>query len=134
MRKLWELGFACMRAPASGAKVRKSIQPDLIAIRNDKVFVMEVKTRRNSRVVYIEREQVEKVREWARRAGSNSRAFIAVYFDRSLGWRFVPLEKLTVTEGGNYRVTREDAERGLELIHLKMLSEKNLRKIDSFSD
>lgn len=134
MRKLWDMGFACMRAPASGAKVRKSIQPDLIAIRNGRIFVMEVKTRRNSRVVYIEGDQVEKVREWARRAGSDAMPLIAVYFDRSLGWRFIPLERLTVTEGGNYRVTLEDAERGLELVHLKVLSEKNLRKLEFSSD
>lgn len=123
-----------MRAPASGAKVRKSIQPDLIAIRNGKVFVMEVKTSRSSRVIYIDRLQVEKVREWARRAGPDSLALIAVYFDRSLGWRFVPLDRLSETDGGNYRVSLEDAERGLELIHLKMFSEKNIRKLEFFSD
>lgn len=111
VRKLWEMGFATIRAPASGAKARKTYQPDIIAAKDNKIFVIEVKTRRSSDTVYIDQYQVQKVEEWVKRAGTNARGFIAVYFDRKQGWRFVPITSAARTESGGVKITKEDAEK-----------------------
>jgi len=111
VRKLWELGFATIRAPASGAKARATYQPDIIAVRDNKIFVIEVKSRKSTDVVYIDQYQVQKVEEWVKRAGTNAAGYIAVYFDRKQGWRFVPIASATKTESGGIKITREEAER-----------------------
>lgn len=127
VRKLWEEGFACMRAPASGAKVRKSVQPDIIAARNNLIFVMEVKTRRSDKAIYIEKEKIDKLAEWANRAGTNALPLIAVYTSREHGWRFVPINKLECTEGGYYKVKIEDISRFYDINTLKAISDKSLK-------
>jgi len=101
---LWRLGFAVMRAPASGAKVRKAGYPDLVAIKDGRVAVFEVKSRRVESTVYLDSEQVKKLRAFAERAGGIS--YVAVKVPRK-GWRFVRAEELTITKGGRYRVTKE---------------------------
>jgi Holliday junction resolvase len=115
VRKLWDMGFATIRAPASGAKARKTYQPDIIAAKNNRIFVIEVKTRRSTDTIYIDQYQVQKVEEWVKRAGSNAKGFIAVYFDRKQGWRFVPLDSAFRTESGGVKISKEDAEKFLTL-------------------
>ncbi len=132
VRKLWSMGFATMRAPASGAKARKTYQPDIIAVRNGYVFVIEVKTRRTSRVIYVENYQVEKIREWVKRAGEKAYGMIAAYIGRDLGWRFIPIEQAEVTKSGNLKLDEEKIRRGLTILQLKLLSEKNVNRIDTF--
>lgn len=134
VRKLWDLGFATIRAPASGAKAKKTYQPDIIAIRNGHIFVIEVKTRRSSSAIYIDAFQVNKVLEWVKRAGENSIGLIAVYFDRKQGWRLIPIDKAIKTEGGNVKITQELAKGGLRLQDLKAITEKIIYRIDTFSE
>ncbi|HEW64288.1 Holliday junction resolvase [Fervidicoccus fontis] len=122
VRKLWEMGFATIRAPASGAKAKKTYQPDIIAAKNNRIFVIEVKTRRATDTVYVDSFQVSKLKEWSSRAGSNARCFIAVYFDRKIGWKFVPLEKAEVTKDGNIKVTKDLASNSLSLDDLNNLT------------
>lgn len=131
VRKLWEEGFACIRAPASGAKVRRSVQPDIIAIRNNVIFVMEVKTRKNSKSVYIEGEKIEKLTEWAKRAGTNAIPLVALYVSREHGWRFIPVSLLELTGGGYYKVNLDNMSRLYDINVLKALSDKSL-KIEKF--
>ncbi|MEM0021125.1 MAG: Holliday junction resolvase Hjc [Fervidicoccaceae archaeon] len=121
VRKLWDMGYATIRAPASGAKAKKTYQPDIIAAKNNRILVIEVKTRRSSNAVYIEKHQVEKVLEWVKRAGSNAIGLIAVYFDRKQGWRLVPLDSATRMESGGVKVTREDAEKAYSLDFLEKI-------------
>ncbi|MFP3283532.1 MAG: Holliday junction resolvase Hjc [Nitrososphaeria archaeon] len=97
-RKLWALGFASMRAPASGARVKRIVQPDVIAARDGTVLAFEVKAR-SEIPIYVDADQVEKLAEWARRAGA--RPFFAIYYGRE--WRFVPLDGASRV-GRTYRI------------------------------
>ena len=101
---LWRLGFAVMRAPASGAKIRKADYPDIVAIKDGKVAVFEVKSRRETKAIYLESEQIKKLKTFTERAGGIS--YIAVKIPKK-GWRFIKTEELTQTKGGRYRVTKE---------------------------
>ncbi len=129
-RTLWRKGFACMRAPASGAKVKRVKYPDVVAIKNGVTLVFEVKTRSKPGAIYIERKQVEKIVEFASRAGG--RAFIAVRVLDGRGWRFVPVEELEETRGGNYKVSEEVLEnKSLSLEELIRMADKTA-KLDQF--
>ncbi len=108
-RRLWEMGFASMRAPASGSKAKHIVQPDVVAIKDGAVFAFEVKAR-SDLPLYIEQEQVEKLLEWANRA--RARAFIALHYSRS--WHLVPLDGLERV-GRTYKVGEEDLSRALRL-------------------
>ena len=129
-RELWSRGFACMRAPASGAKVKRRAQPDLVAMKNGVIMVFEVKTRRREGHVYIDSSQVEKLVEFARRAGGM--AFIAVKILDGRGWRFVPVEKLSKTRGGSFKAELSEVERGLRLRDLEVLASKGFRSLDEY--
>ncbi len=129
-RELWNRGFACIRAPASGAKVRRRAQPDLVAMKNGVILVFEVKTRRKEGHVYIDAGQVEKLLEFARRAGGM--AFIAVKILDGRGWRFVPAERLSRTRGGSFKVGLEEVERGLRLRDLEVLVSGAYRSLDEY--
>ena len=100
VKMFWKHGFACMRAPASGAKTRRVIYPDIVAMKDGVIFVIEVKTREKTESIYIERGKIERLTEFADRAGGY--AYIAVRFlDRPV-WLFIPAEKLRKTKTGNY--------------------------------
>ncbi len=132
VRKLWKLGFACMRAPASGAKIKRAVQPDIVAARNGYILVMEVKSRRKLETVYIDKKQIEKLKEWRNRAGPNAMALVAIYAGREYGWRFIDVDKAEVTSSGNYKFSINLIKRGLDLNQLKMLTETNVRKIEFY--
>lgn len=104
---LWRHGFAVMRAPASGAKIKVADYPDVVAIRAGRVAVFEVKARRSKGAIYVSKEQVRKLKEFARRAGG--RAYIAIRIPNK-GWRFIPVEELEET-AKNYKVSKEAIER-----------------------
>jgi Holliday junction resolvase len=107
--KLWKLGFAVLRAPASGAKIKRADYPDIVAIKKGKVAVFEVKARSKISTIYIEKEQIRKLETFAERAGG--KAYIAVKIPHK-NWRFIPTSKLNKTKGGRYRLSRDDIERG----------------------
>ena len=114
VRLLWKKGFACIRAPASGSKVKRTIYPDVVAIWRGKVFVFEVKTSEKYRTIYIPKHQIEKLRVFTERAGG--RAFIAVkIIGQGKPWKFIPVEQLEHTSSGNYKITMELLRRGLEV-------------------
>ena len=106
-RKLWEMGFATIRAPASGARTKLTIQPDLVAAKNGRLFCFEVKTRKRG-PFYVPEEQARKLEEWARRAGALP--LVAVYTNRR--WYFVPLEEADRVEGAR-RITSEHLKKAL---------------------
>ncbi|PUA33444.1 MAG: hypothetical protein B7O98_03215 [Zestosphaera tikiterensis] len=86
---LWRLGFAVMRAPASGAKIKKADYPDVVAILKGKVAVFEVKSRAKLENIYIGKEQTQKLLNFARRAGGIP--YIAVRLPH-IGWKFIKLD------------------------------------------
>ncbi len=118
VRLFWKKGFACMRAPASGAKVKRTVYPDVVALKNGFTLIFEVKTREKRGTIYIEKEKIEKLLEFARRVKSKAYAFIAVKFLDGSGWRFIPVELLEETRGGRFKVTEEAYNKGLTLKEL----------------
>lgn len=115
--KLWEMGFAVVRGPASGARAKRLLYPDLVAIRSGWVYVFEVKTRIREKPIYIESEQVEKLREFAKRSGG--KAYIAVKIVNVTAWKLVPIEALGKTRGGNYKLDDEALSKAISLKDLR---------------
>lgn len=110
-QRLWRLGFAVIRGPASGAKTKRVLYPDLVAIKNRYVYIFEIKTKEREEHVYIEEHQINKLREFERRSGG--RAFIAIKIVNKSDWRFVPLELLEKTERGRYKIDKKFFSEGL---------------------
>ncbi|RLG82200.1 MAG: Holliday junction resolvase [Thermoprotei archaeon] len=106
---LWKLGFAVMRAPASGAKIKRADYPDVVAIYKGRVAVFEVKARSRAGTIYIDEGQVRKLLTFAERAGG--RAYIAVRLPH-IGWRIIPASALERVKGGRYRLRKDIIEVG----------------------
>jgi len=121
-RILWKKGFAVLRAPASGAKTRRLAYPDLVALKNGIIFVFEVKTREKPGIVYIEKKQFMKFMEFVRRSGGYG--YIAVKIVDGRGWRFIPVDKVEETRGGNYKVSLENIENGLRINDLVKIADR----------
>ncbi len=120
VRLLWKKGFACMRAPASGSKVKRAIYPDVIALKNGVILVFEVKVRSKPEPIYVEKDKIDKLKEFCYRAGG--RGFIAIKYIGLTDWRFIPVEILELTPSGNYRITRELVENGFSINDLVKLT------------
>jgi Holliday junction resolvase len=115
-RMLYREGFAVIRAPASGSKAKRVFYPDIVAMYKKNILVFEVKTRSEPSDVYIEKEKVERLRDFAERSGGE--AYIAVKITSSGEWRAVPLNQLWTTREGNYRVSKFILERSIKLEEL----------------
>jgi len=125
VRTLWKEGYAVMRAPASGSRVRKAVYPDIVILREGKIIVAEVKERKKIESIYIERKQFEKLKEFARRAGGLPVIIVRI---KSLNeWRIIPVEKI---QGGNaerIKIPKELIENSDELhVFLAKLFNKDL--------
>lgn len=110
-RKFWEKGFAVMRAPASGSKVKRVIYPDIVAIKDGKVIAIEVKTTHGELPIYIPKHQVDKVKEFIKR--SSGLGYIAVKIIGTGKWYFIRIEDLKETTGGNYKVDEGVLRKGI---------------------
>lgn len=127
-RKFYDHGFAVMRAPASGSKAKHLQYPDLIAIYQGKIIACEVKTTRKFRAIYIDKYQVDKLKEFVNRSGGE--AYIAIKIIGSSDWFFVPLDQLEKTERGMYKVTRDNLSKGIRLEALISIVKGVKRLID----
>lgn len=127
VRKLWRLGFAATRGPASGAKVKRSVYPDVVAIRNGLVLVFEVKYRRKLETIYIPQHQIAKIVEFARRAGGIP--LIAVRIGELKEWRVVPIDKLEFANN-MFKISRETLENSPKLYDY--VSTMTTRKLTSY--
>lgn len=105
-----------MRAPASGAKIKRAKYPDVVAIKKGRVAVFEVKSRSKEGSVYVDKEQVEKLLNFAERAGG--KAYIAVRIS-GRGWLFVPVSKLE-DAGSSYKVSKESLNEGMTIEQLEV--------------
>jgi len=112
-RRLWEYGFAVIRAPASGSRAKHLKYPDLVAIYQGRVLALEVKTTRGEKPVYVRGDQVEKLVEFSKRAGATP--YIAVKYIGEGEWFFIPLEKLVKLEKGSFKIPVEAVREGLRL-------------------
>ncbi len=115
VRKLWRMGFAAIRAPASGAKVKKSVYPDVVAIYRGKVLVFEVKSRKKLCTIYIPHRQLVRLEEFARRAGGE--AYIAIKLGDLKTWKVVALSSI-ICEGDRCRIPKDVIENSKDLSQL----------------
>ena len=116
-RKLYKRGWAVMRAPASGAKVKRYPYPDIVALKKGYAIAVEVKTTSSERPIYIPKRQVEILLEWKERGGAEP--WVAVKVLGGRGWRFYSVELLKETE----KSFRLDLEGGITIDELDVLVE-----------
>lgn len=130
--RLWKMGFAVMRGPASGARIKRGVYPDIIAIKDRKVFVIEVKVRSRPSSVYVDREQVDKLLEFARRASGE--AIIAIRIASLKTWKAVPIIEADFVQSSSSRVkiARSTIDESEDLF--TYLSRKISRSIEEFVD
>lgn len=83
--KLYEKGYVVLRSPRSGRIGLPT--PDIIAIKNSKIYALECKSRNLAFIV--PKEQLDQLKEWVNKAGAN--AYIAWKIPRK-GWKFISLE------------------------------------------
>ena len=130
VRLFWKKGFACIRGPASGAKTKKVIYPDLVALKNGVIFVIEVKTRDSREPIYIEKEKIVRLREFANRAGGLP--LVAIKYVGHGKWKFLRIEDLLETPKGNYKVDPEVvSKKGLSIEALEAMVSKT-KNLDAF--
>lgn len=102
VNKLWDAGFAAMRAPASGGATKRPL-PDVLA-GNGKIYLaIEVKSTRQDHI-YIDNEKINNLQEFCNIFGATP--YIGAKFIRK-PWRFVKIEDLHITRSENYRVNTD---------------------------
>lgn len=102
VNKLWDAGFAAMRAPASGGATKRPL-PDVIAGNGDIYLAIEVKSTRQEHI-YIDNEKITNLHEFSDIFGATP--YIGAKFIRK-PWRFIKLDDLHITRKNNYRVNTE---------------------------
>uniref|UniRef100_A0A7C5YYA1 Crossover junction endodeoxyribonuclease Hjc n=1 Tax=Ignisphaera aggregans TaxID=334771 RepID=A0A7C5YYA1_9CREN len=130
--KLWKMGFAVIRGPASGAKIRRSIYPDVVAIKDRKIFVFEVKVRSKPSSIYIDRNQLSKVIEFARRASGE--ALLAIRITSLKIWKAIPFNEINIDSATSNRIkiSRDVIDRSEDLF--SYISRKISRSIEEYID
>ncbi len=99
-----EIGFAVMRAPASGSATEREL-PDVLAGDGERFYAIEAKSSSGD-PIYLDGGEVEALCFFASSFGADPR--IGIRFDDT-DWAFFDPDDCYVTEGGNYRVKRETA-------------------------
>lgn len=94
--KLWEEGFAVVRAAGSGSTTRPS--PDLIASNGKKTFAIECKSVKGGKK-YFSREELEQLQLFSHTFGAE--AWLAIRFDTK-GWYFLEIQHIPQSKGGTF--------------------------------
>ncbi|HLD49075.1 MAG TPA: hypothetical protein VJB11_01825 [archaeon] len=89
--ELAKKGFMVVRTPRSGRIGLPS--PDIIALKNGKIFVIEAKAREEA--FKIEAEQLNELKQWQ---DNGATAFIAWKISRE-GWKFLKLDDVIKNNG-----------------------------------
>ena len=105
---LWSQGFAVVRGPSSGAGVTKRYAPDLVAIKDGKILVIEVKSKVKDSPLYINSSQILGLEEFAKRSSGIP---IIAYKSNRNNFKFHFLDKLELT-GNSFKI--EKPEDGLD--------------------
>ena len=108
LHKLWDMGFACIRGPASGSRTKRIFYPDIVAIKNGVILILEVKTTRYKNV-YIRKDKLARLVSFLRKASGNKKVayvFIAVKRVGKTDWKFVPTSEL-IDIGSRYKIDIE---------------------------
>lgn len=109
--KLWSLGFAVLRGCSSGSGVKKRYVPDIVAIRGNKVLIIEVKYRSRMESLKLSRDKLRKLSEFASRC--NGEIYLAVKY-KGRDWKFIELNNTN----NDIVITVHDVESGLGLEEL----------------
>ncbi|MCQ2976729.1 MAG: Holliday junction resolvase [archaeon] len=111
VHKLWDKGFAAMRAPASGGATKKPL-PDVLA-GNSKIYLaIEVKTTTKDKI-YIDYPQIDALVEFSEIFGATP--YLGMKF-KYTKWLFLAPECIEKTRNGNYKITKDYClEKALEL-------------------
>lgn len=104
VRRLYDDGFATMRAPASGSATGRDL-PDIIAGNGDVTYCIEAKSSSGD-PIYLDGEEIDSLVYFATNFGAIP--VVAARFNH-LDWAFFTPDTLYQTQGGNYRVKRERA-------------------------
>jgi Holliday junction resolvase len=104
VNRLDEVGFAVMRAPASGSATTREL-PDVLAGDGGVFYAIEAKSSGGD-PIYLTWEEVDALRFFAGSFGAE--ALIAARFDRE-DWAFFAPHELHQTPKGNFRVKKEKA-------------------------
>lgn len=107
---LWGMGYAVIRGPSSGGGARRRVQPDIVAIKDGKIFVIEVKSGEEGSSLYVDSGQIVGLQEFAKRAGG--RCYLAVRL-KGGEWRLHEIDELEPTRKGNFKI--QHPERGMKL-------------------
>ena len=99
LEKLWNMGYAVIRAAGSG-KARLPT-PDIVAIKGDRRYIIECKSR-VTKYLYISREQIDELTLWGKR--SNSIPIIAL---KKRKWFIFNISDLD-EKGSSYGLNLED--------------------------
>jgi Holliday junction resolvase len=99
-KRLYNEGFAVIRSPASGSKLKRIFYPDIVAIYKGKTLVFEVKAYSKLDYIYIKEEKIKRIVDFSERAGG--RSFIVVKIIGSGEWKVVPVTELERTKKGYY--------------------------------
>jgi Holliday junction resolvase len=102
-RKLYKMGFAVIRAPASGRKARRVPYPDIVAIKHRNVLVISVKYRSTLGTIYVSQDELKKMVDFARRA--DGVIIVAVKVKELGDWRVVPLTNTSTSINSTDKVT-----------------------------
>jgi Holliday junction resolvase len=94
-RKLYKMGFAVIRAPASGRKSKRVPYPDIVAIKHRNVLVISVKYRSKLGTIYVSQDELRKMIDFARR--SDGIVLVAIKVKELGDWRVIPLSTATST-------------------------------------
>ena len=117
------LGFAVLRAPASGSKTRLD-RPDILAGRKGLIIALEVKST-SKRVLYVHGESVAQLKRFSERFGA--KPFLAVKFKYTRkGWLLLDAEEIEL-RGKSFRLSLEEALR--KGLTPEALITKNLKTI-----
>ncbi len=104
VNRLADDSIAVMRAPASGSATARDL-PDVLAGNGEVFYAIEVKSSAG-KPIYLDGEEVESLIYFSQNFGAKPR--IGVRFDNE-DWFFFHPSDLHQTDGGNYRVKKENA-------------------------
>jgi len=107
VNELDERGWAVMRAPSSGSATQREL-PDVLAGNGERTYAFEAKAS-SEKPIYLDEREVENLRHFASKFGAQPR--LAIRYDYRDWAFFDPGHPLVhQTDGGNYRVRREDVD------------------------
>lgn len=111
VHKLWERGFAAMRAPASGGATKRPL-PDVLAGNSEVYIAIEVKTTTKKKI-YIDYPKIDALCEFSGIFGA--KPYLGIKFKYSK-WLFLVPDNIERTRNNNYRIEKELAlKNGLDL-------------------